>query len=129
MAINGSNRVRQVSTRFLSTLAKLIRLRVFDLRWILWLVWENVAPGRLAGVVVLLLPLRLRDGHTQNFPCTPKSVEKPLHIHIHRETHTRWTTNIHYYMSTFFQRRENETRPVKCLCLHQVFDFFRVAVM
>lgn len=47
--------------------------------WILGLVWENVAPGRLAGVVVRLLPLRLWNGHTQNIACTPKSVDKLLH--------------------------------------------------
>lgn len=65
-------------TGFLPTIVRLIlTLRVLHLRWVLWLVWENVAPRRLAGVVVRLLPLGLRDGHAQNFACTPMSVEKP----------------------------------------------------
>src|SRR6266446_3793726 len=66
-------------TSFLSTLVKLVLSRISDLGWVLWLVWENVAPGGLAGVVERLLPLRLRDGHTQNFTCTPKSADYSLH--------------------------------------------------
>lgn len=80
-----SNGFVRVSTCFFSTIFELIlRLRVPHLRWVLWLVWEKVAPGRLAGVVVRLLPLRLRNRHPQNFACTPKSVEKPT---THREGH------------------------------------------
>jgi hypothetical protein len=88
-----------VLTRFLSTLAELIRLRVFDLGWILWLVWENIAPGRLAGVVVCLLPLRLRDGHTQNFACTPKSVDKLLHTQraTYQMGHKHPLLHVHFF--------------------------------
>ena len=72
VTMNIGSCLSSVLTRFLSILAKLIRSGVSDLRWILRLVWENVAPGRLAGVVVRLLALRLWDGHTQDFACTLK---------------------------------------------------------
>ena len=83
----------------LSTLGKLIRPRTSDLRWILWLMWENVAPRGLAGVVVRLLPLRLRDGHTQNFACTPKSVDNLLHTQrvTYQMGHKHPLLHVHFF--------------------------------
>jgi hypothetical protein len=53
-------------------------LRVPDLRRVLGLVWEDIAPARLAGVIVRLLPLGLGDSHTQNFACAPKLINRRM---------------------------------------------------
>jgi hypothetical protein len=72
-----------------TTFVKLILpLRIPDLWWVLRLVWENIAPAGLAGIIVWLLALGPRYGHTQDFACNTKLIELP---------HTKRMTNLMDY--------------------------------